>query len=56
MRELDLSLEWFFLMYKYFDNEWCGFVDNNHLKYPNGLFGLDVISPLELPKNARVFL
>lgn len=45
-----------FLTYKYFDNEWCGFVDNNHLKYPNGLFGLDVISPVELPKNARVFL
>lgn len=45
-----------FLTYAYFDNEWCGFVDNNYLKYPDGLFGLEVINPSRLPKNARVFL
>lgn len=45
-----------FLTYAYLDNEWCGFADNNYSKYSDGLFGLNVMNPANLPRNARVFL
>lgn len=44
-----LTCEWF-------DTDWKGFVDNNYTAHPQGVMGLNVYSPNELPQNARVFL
>lgn len=41
---------------KWFDTDWKGFVDNNFAAHPQGIMGLKVYAPEELPKDARVFL